>query len=167
MANDLNKHRCIGRLGKDVEIKYLPSGEAVANLTIACGKSWIEKGSGQKQERTTWINYVAFGKLAEIMSKYLVKGSRVYLEGELRVQTWDKDGQKQYKTEIVADEMQMLDSKQSDQPARPQVESEQQSPACQPHSQVSQQPVGTAVPRSQAKEQPKPGFDDFDDDIPF
>jgi len=111
MANDLNKHICIARLGKDPEIKYLPSGQAVANFSVACGKSWKNK-EGQKQEQTTWINYVAFGKLAEIIGEYCHKGSRVYLEGELRVRKWqDKNtGQDRYTTEIVASEMQMLDS---------------------------------------------------------
>ena len=112
MANDLNKHICIGRLGKDPELKYLPSGQAVANFSVACGKSW-KNNEGQKQEQTTWINYVAFGKLAEIIGEYCRKGSRVYLEGELRTRKWqDKNtGQDRYTTEIVANEMQLLDSK--------------------------------------------------------
>ena len=112
MANDLNKHICIGRLGKDPELKYLPSGQAVANFSVACGKSW-KNNAGEKQEQTTWISYVAFGKLAEIIGEYCKKGSRVYLEGELRVRKWqDKtSGQDRYATEIVASEMQLLDSK--------------------------------------------------------
>ena len=112
MANDLNKHICIARLGKDPEIKYLPSGQAVANFSVACGKTW-KNNEGEKQEQTTWISYVAFGKLAEIIGEYCKKGSRVYLEGELRVRKWqDKtSGQDRYATEIVASEMQLLDSK--------------------------------------------------------
>ena len=112
MANDLNKHICIARLGKDPELKYLPSGQAVANFSVACGKSW-KNNEGEKQEQTTWISYVAFGKLAEIIGEYCRKGSRVYLEGELRVRKWqDKtSGQDRYTTEIVASEMQLLDSK--------------------------------------------------------
>ena len=112
MANDLNKHICIGRLGKDPEIKYLPSGQAVANFSVACSRTW-KNNEGQKQEQTTWINYVAFGKLAEIIGEYCRKGSRVYLEGELRTRKWqDKNtGQDRYTTEIVANEMQLLDSK--------------------------------------------------------
>ena len=112
MANDLNKHICIARLGKDPELKYLPSGQAVANFSVACSRTW-KNNEGQKQEQTTWINYVAFGKLAEIIGEYCRKGSRVYLEGELRTRKWqDKNtGQDRYTTEIVANEMQLLDSK--------------------------------------------------------
>lgn len=113
MARDLNKHTCIGRLGQDPEVKYLPSGEAVTNISVACGESWKDKATGAKQERTTWIPYVAFGKLAEIMGEYLRKGSKVYLEGKLQVRKWkDKDGNDRYSTEIVCEQMQMLDGKQ-------------------------------------------------------
>lgn len=109
MANDLNKHICIARLGKDPELKYMPSGKAVANFSVACGKSW-KNNEGQKQEQTTWVNYVAFGKLAEIIGEYCHKGSRVYLEGELRVRKWkDKNtGQTRYTTEVIAGNMQLL-----------------------------------------------------------
>lgn len=116
MANDLNQCQFIGRLGKDPEIKYMPNGDPVANMSIACG--W----KGKDKEGTEWIRVVAFGKLAEIMGEYLRKGSQVYISGSMRTRSWEKDGQKHYSTEIVADKMQMLggksDGKQESQTAQ-------------------------------------------------
>lgn len=150
MANDLNRHECIGRLGQDPEVKFLPSGEAVTNISIACGEPWIDKNSGQKQERVTWVPYVAFGKLAEIMGQYLKKGSKVYVSGKLRVRKWtDQQGQDKYATEIVCDSMQMLDSKPSNSGAQNQNHAPQDS---QRKTEAQQQPAG---------------FDNFDSDIPF
>lgn len=155
MANDLNRHECIGRLGQDPEVKYLPSGEAVTNISIACGDSWTDKTSGQKQERTTWVPYVAFGKLAEIMGRYLKKGSKVYVSGKLRVRKWQaQDGTDRYATEIVCDQMQMLDSKPQD------------GSGAQNSHQAPQHPTHSNAPQ-QAPQQPQGGFDQFDDDIPF
>ncbi len=111
MAKDLNRHECIGRLGQDPEIKYLSDGKVVANLSVACSESWKDQ-QGQKQERTEWIRYVAFDRLAEVIRDYLKTGSKVYLSGKLRSRKWtDKSGQDRYTTEIVANEMQMLDSR--------------------------------------------------------
>ena len=116
MANDLNKFQCIGRLGKDPEIRYAASGAAIANFSVALGESWKDKQSGEKQEKTEWVNFVAFGKLAEIIEKYLNKGSQVYLEGKLQTRKWqDKEGNNRYTTEIVASEMQMLGSRSENQ----------------------------------------------------
>ena len=110
MATDLNLCQFIGRLGKDPEIRYTASGDAVASFSIAVNKSWT-RGS-DKEERTTWVNVVAFRKLAEIMGKYLHKGSRIYVSGEFSVRTWeDKEGARRYTTEIIANQMQMLDEK--------------------------------------------------------
>lgn len=110
MATDLNLCQFIGRLGKDPEIRYTASGDAVASFSIAVNKSWT-RGS-DKEERTTWVNIVAFRKLAEIMGKYLHKGSRIYVSGEFSVRTWeDKEGARRYTTEIIANQMQMLDEK--------------------------------------------------------
>jgi single-strand DNA-binding protein len=108
MAKDLNLCQFIGRLGKDVEMRYTSDGKAVANLSIACGESWKDK-TGAKQERTEWIRVVAFGKLAEIMGEYLSKGSQVYISGRMTTRKWqDQSGQDRYSTEIVADQLQML-----------------------------------------------------------
>lgn len=112
MARGINKVILIGNLGKDPETRYMPSGGAVANVTIATSDSWKDKQSGQMQERTEWHNVVFFNRLAEIAGEYLKKGSKVYVEGRLQTRKWqDKNGNDRYTTEIVASEMQMLDAK--------------------------------------------------------
>ena len=111
MARGVNKVILIGNLGADPETRSLPNGNAVTNLNVATSKSWKDRESGQQQERTEWHRVVTFNRLAEIASQYLHKGSKVYLEGELRTRMWEKDGQKHYTTEIVANEMQMLDGR--------------------------------------------------------
>jgi single-strand DNA-binding protein len=108
MANDLNQCNFIGRLGKDPETRSMPNGDQVANFSIACG--WKTK----TKEGTEWINIVAFGRLAEIIDQYLSKGSKVFISGNMRTRKWDdKDGVTKYTTEIVARELQFLDSKSS------------------------------------------------------
>lgn len=120
MANDLNRCDFIGRLGKDPESAQTTNGTAVAKLSIAVGESWKDKQTGQKQERTTWVPVVAFGALAEIMGKYLKKGSQVYISGKFTTRKWqDKDGQDRYTTEIVASDMQMLGGRSDGQAAHP------------------------------------------------
>lgn len=114
MSQDLNRFECIGRLGKDPVSKYLPSGEAIVGFSVAIGKQWRDKTSGEKKESTTWVNFVAFGKLGEICAKYLVKGSQVYCSGELRSRTWEKDGIKHHSTDIVLSSMQMIGGKSSE-----------------------------------------------------
>jgi len=104
----------VGNLGKDTETRHTQSGSAVTNITLATSESWKDKNTGKKEERTEWHRIVFFNKLAEIASQYLKKGSKVYIEGSLRTRQWEKDGQKQYTTEIVASKMQMLDSRQND-----------------------------------------------------
>lgn len=145
----VNKVIIIGNLGKDPEVRYMPSGDAMANISVATTDSWKDKKTGDKQERTEWHRIVLFGKLAEIVGEYLQKGSQVYIEGRLQTRKWqDKEGQDRYTTEIVADRMQMLGSR----PAGDSTGERQQ-------------------PGQSAKQQParKGGgsFDDMDDDIPF
>ena len=112
MARGVNKVILIGNLGRDPEVRYMPSGGAVTNVTIATSESWKDKQSGEQQERTEWHNVVFFNRLAEIAGEYLKKGSKVYVEGSLRTRKWqDKEGKDRYTTEIVASEMQMLDSR--------------------------------------------------------
>lgn len=112
MARGVNKVILIGNLGQDPEIKYMPSGGAVANVRLATSESWKDKTSGEMQERTEWHTIVFFNRLAEIVGEYLKKGGKIYVEGSLRTRKWQgKDGQDRYSTEIVASEMQMLDSK--------------------------------------------------------
>ena len=112
MARGINKVILIGNLGKDPETRYMPSGGAVANLAIATSESWKDKNTGEMQERTEWHRVVCFNRLGEIAGEYLRKGSKVYIEGSLRTRKWQgQDGQDRYTTEIVANEMQMLDSR--------------------------------------------------------
>lgn len=145
MGKGVNKVIIIGNIGSDVELKPMPNGGGVTNISVATSESWKDKQSGQMQERTEWHRVVFFGKLAEIVATYCTKGSKLYLEGSLRTRKWqDNSGVEKYTTEIVASEMQMLDSKGGSQ-----------------GGQQYQQPQAAAG-------QPKPpAFDDFNDDIPF
>jgi len=155
----VNKVLVIGNLGNDPETRYLPSGGAVTNITVATSESWKDKTSGQQQERTEWHRICFFNKLAEIAGEYLRKGSKVYIEGSLRTRKWqDQSGADRYSTEIIADQMQMLDSKPEGQ----------QGGAKQDYRGHggSNQANPTNAPASAP--QPAPGgMDDFEDDIPF
>lgn len=108
----VNSCHFIGNLGKDPEVRYTASGQAVASFSIGCNESWVDKDSGQKKEKTEWVNICVWGKLAEICGEYLKKGKQVYIEGRLQTRSWDdKDGNKRYMTEIVASNMVMLGTK--------------------------------------------------------
>jgi single-strand DNA-binding protein len=112
MARGVNKVILIGNLGADPEVRFMPSGGAVANLRIATSESWKDKQTGEQHERTEWHTVVLFNRLGEIAGEYLKKGSKIFIEGSLRTRKWqDKTGQDRYTTEIVGSEMQMLDSK--------------------------------------------------------
>ena len=111
MARGINKVIIVGNLGRDPETRYLPSGGAVTNVSVATSKSWRDRESGEQKDRTEWHRVVFFNRLAEIASEYLKRGSKIYLEGELRTREWEREGQKHYTTEIVVNEMQMLDSR--------------------------------------------------------
>lgn len=112
MSKGINKVIIVGNLGQDPEVRYMPSGGAVTNISVATSESWKDKETGENQERTEWHRVVFFNRLAEIVGEYLKKGSKVFIEGALRTRKWeDKNGQDRYTTEIVAKEMQMLDSK--------------------------------------------------------
>ncbi|CAB1370767.1 single-stranded DNA-binding protein [Denitratisoma oestradiolicum] len=153
----VNKVILVGNLGKDPEVRYAPSGDAITNITVATTDNWKDKATGEKREATEWHRVVFFGKLAEIAGQYLKKGSQVYVEGSLRTRKWqDKDGQDRYTTEIRADAMQMLGRREGmgggDQESR------------------------SSAPRSSAPSRPAPapasaptggGLGDFEDDIPF
>ena len=146
MARGVNKVILVGNLGKDPDVRYMPSGSAVANVTLATSESWKDKQTGEKQERTEWHNIAFFGRLAEIAGEYLKKGSQVYVEGSLRTRKWqDKNGNDRYTTEIIASEMQMLGSRGGGS-----------APAGAP-SQKASEPAGSA----------DSGASEFDDDIPF
>ena len=112
MARGVNKVILIGNVGDNPEVRYLPSGNAVTNITVATSETWKDKQNGQKQERTEWHRVVFFNRLGQIAGEYLHKGSKVYIEGALRTRKWQsQDGQNRYTTEIIASEMQMLDSR--------------------------------------------------------
>ena len=111
MARGINKVILIGNLGRDPETRYAQNGGAVTNFSVATSESWRDRTSGENQERTEWHNVVCFARLAEIAGEYLRKGSKVYIEGSLRTSQWEQDGQKRYKTEVMARELQMLDSR--------------------------------------------------------
>jgi len=111
MARGINKVILIGNIGQDPEVRFTPNGAAVANLSLATSDSWLDKNSGQRQERTEWHRVVLFNKTAEIAQQYLKKGSKVYIEGRLQTRKWqDQSGQDKYSTEVIANDMQMLDS---------------------------------------------------------
>jgi single-strand DNA-binding protein len=111
MARGINKVILIGNLGRDPETRYTQGGSAVTQFSIATSENWRDKATGEQQERTEWHNVVCFARLAEIAGEYLRKGSKVYIEGSLRTSSWEQDGQKRYRTEIMARDMQMLDSR--------------------------------------------------------
>ena len=153
----VNKVILIGRLGKDPETRYMTSGEAVTNATMATSENWKDK-SGEKQEKTEWHNLVFYRRLAEIASEYLKKGSQVYIEGKLQTRKWqDKEGNDRYTTEIVADRMQMLGGKQDQQPSQAQQIETYEGGLRQPARQHNPAPLTTNGG----------AFDNFDDDIPF
>lgn len=149
-SRGVNKVILIGNLGSDPDLKNLPSGNAVVSFSVATSESWKDKQTGAQQEKTEWHRIVMFNRLAEVAGEYLKKGSKVYLEGKLQTRKWQgEDGADRYTTEIVANQMQMLDSRPSaDQDGSRTV------PFDDANSQAPQQ-------------QPAPSFDDFDDDIPF
>ncbi|MDB4021181.1 single-stranded DNA-binding protein [Litorivicinus sp.] len=155
MARSVNKVTLIGNIGNDPDIKALPSGSQVANLSIATTDSWRDKNSGEMQERTEWHRVVFFDKLAEICGQYLKKGSRIYIEGNLRTRQWEQDGQKRYTTEIVGREMMMLDG-------RGDSESSSMGGSTPRPQQLTPQPQSAPKPVSQ----PMPPAN-IDDEIPF
>jgi len=161
MARGINKVILIGNLGQDPDVKYMPNGGAVANVTVATSESWKDKNTGEMQERTEWHRVVFFRRLAEIAGEYLKKGSKVYIEGKLQTRKWqDQSGNDRYTTEIIANEMQMLDSRGG---GGGQFGGGQQAQGQNPRQA---QPAGQAAGGAAAG---SGGFDDggFDDDIPF
>ena len=177
-SRGVNKVILVGNVGGDPEVRYMPSGGAVTNLTLATSETWKDKQTGQPQERTEWHRVVFFNRLAEIAGEYVRKGSKLYIEGSLRTRQWEQDGVKRYTTEIVASEMQMLDSRQGGQgggqqgggfaPQGGQQGGGFQQQAPQQGSGFQQAPQQRPASAPQQPQQQPGGFDaDFDDDIPF
>lgn len=157
MARGVNKVILIGNLGKDPEVRYFPNGDAVCNVTIATSDSWTDKQSGEKKERTEWHNVVFTRKLAEIAGQYLKKGAKVYVEGSLRTRKWEKDGVDRYTTEIMVNDMQMLDGRAGGS-----------APMSGEGGSYERRPAAPAT-RAPAAAAPAPDVDApfEDDDIPF
>jgi len=148
MARGINKVIIVGNLGGDPETRYMPSGSAVTNLTVATNESWKDKQTGEQKDRTEWHKVAMFNRLAEIAAEYLRKGSQVYIEGKLRTRKWqDKNGQDRWTTEIIADEMQMLGGRGG--------------------SGGGSAPMSAPSGSGSSSAPPQAGPDDFDDDIPF
>lgn len=122
MSRGVNKVILIATVGKDPEVKYMPSGGAVVNVTAATNESWKDKQTGEKKERTEWHRLTFYNRLAEIVGEYIRKGSQIYVEGSLRTRDYEKDGQKHYVTEIIVSNMQMLGSKSGNKPNEAQRE---------------------------------------------
>lgn len=194
MARGVNKVILIGNLGADPEIRYLPQGGSVANIAVATSESWTDKVSGEKKELTDWHRVVFYNRLAEIVGEYARKGSKVYIEGKLRTRKWQgQDGIERYTTEIIGDELQLLDRKQDDDAPNPpgyvdpnaqapqgrhfQQAAPQQRPAQPAPAQggYQQRPMGGAPAQGgyqqrPAQQQMRPAMEppiNFDDDIPF
>lgn len=182
MARGINKVILIGNLGQDPEVRFTPSGTAVANLSLATSDSWMDRQTGQRQERTEWHRVVMFNKLAEIAQQYLKKGSKLYVEGRLQTRKWqDQNGQDKYSTEIVANNMEMLDSRGGSDGGQYQP----QQGGNYGGGQQPQQGGGFGGGQQQSAPQPQPApaqgggqqssygapdpdsFKDFDDEIPF
>lgn len=150
MANGINKVILIGHLGQDPEVRYTPSGTAVANLSLATSESRMDKQTGQRQEKTEWHRVVLFNKTAEIAQQYLNKGAKVYIEGRLQTRKWqDQSGQDKYSTEVVANDMQMLDSRGAQQGQPQQQQPQQQRPPQQPQGYQQQPPPQQQRPPQQ------------------
>lgn len=190
MARGVNKVILVGTCGQDPEVRYLPNGNAVTNLSLATSEQWTDKQSGQKVERTEWHRVSLFGRLAEIAGEYLRKGSQVYIEGKLQTREWEKDGIKRYTTEIIVDmqgSMQLLGGRQQNQDGGGQYnqgggnynQGQNQSQGgneynqAPPRQQAQRPQQAPQRPQQQQQQQPAPqqqpaaDFDSFDDDIPF
>lgn len=164
----VNKVIIVGNLGRDPETRYMPNGDAVTNVAVATTESWKDKNSGEKKELTEWHRITFYRKLAEIAGQYLKKGSQIYVEGRLQTRKWtDKDGVERYTTEIIADSMQMLGSRQGmgGGTGAP-MDDDYGSSAPAPRQNSSGAGAGGGAARGGAS-RPAPNFSDMDDDIPF
>ena len=154
-SRGINKVILVGNVGADPETRYMPNGNAVTNITLATSETWKDKNTGEQQERTEWHRVTFYQRLAEIVAEYVRKGSKLYVEGRLQTRSWEQDGIKRYATDIIANEMQMLDSRGSGGGGS---------------SGGNYQPSQAAAPASKPQSAPQPApadMDSFDDDIPF
>lgn len=156
MARGINKVILVGNVGVDPDVRYLPNGNAVTTLSVATSETWKDKQTGDKQERTEWHRVVCFNRLGEIAGEYVRKGSKLYVEGSLRTRKWqDPQGQDKYTTEIVASDIQMLDSKGGQAPSYNE-------------GQAASAPQQASASKPQASQKAaQEAFEELDDDIPF
>ncbi|AAO09870.1 single-stranded DNA-binding protein [Vibrio vulnificus] len=177
-SRGINKVILVGNLGNDPEIRYMPSGGAVANITVATSETWRDKATGEPREKTEWHRVTLYGKLAEVAGEYLRKGSQVYIEGQLQTRKWqDQNGQDRYSTEVVVQGyngiMQMLGGRQQQggAPAMGGAPQQQQGGWGQPQQPAAQPSYQKQAPAQQQPMQSQPQYNeppmDFDDDIPF
>ncbi|EIN9357006.1 TPA: single-stranded DNA-binding protein [Vibrio vulnificus] len=177
-SRGINKVILVGNLGNDPEIRYMPSGGAVANITVATSETWRDKATGEPREKTEWHRVTLYGKLAEVAGEYLRKGSQVYIEGQLQTRKWqDQNGQDRYSTEVVVQGyngiMQMLGGRQQQggAPAMGGAPQLQQGGWGQPQQPAAQPSYQKQAPAQQQPMQSQPQYNeppmDFDDDIPF
>lgn len=150
-SRGINKVILVGNVGQDPETRYMPNGNAVTNISIATSETWKDKNTGEQQERTEWHRVTFYQRLAEIVAEYVKKGSKLYVEGRLQTRSWEQDGVKKYATDIIANEMQMLDSRGS------------AGDSYSPSQSQSAPPPKNETPTQQAPVD----ADSFDDDIPF
>lgn len=163
MARGINKVILVGNVGVDPDVRYLPNGNAVTTLSIATSESWKDKQTGEKQERTEWHRVVCFNRLGEIAGEYVRKGSKLYVEGSLRTRKWqDPQGQDRYTTEIVANELQMLDNKGGSSASY-----DDMPPAADSHQQPQSSPRRAPPQAAASAQAAQNAFDELDDDIPF
>jgi single-strand DNA-binding protein len=155
-SRGVNKVILVGNVGGDPETRYMPNGNAVTNITLATSETWKDKNTGEQQERTEWHRVTFYQRLAEIVAEYVRKGSKLYVEGRLQTRSWEQDGVKRYATDIIANEMQMLDSRGGNGGGG----------NYGGNSGGGYQPSQPSQPQS-APQQPPADMDSFDDDIPF
>jgi single-strand DNA-binding protein len=169
-ARGVNKVIILGNVGKDPETRYMPNGNAVTNLSIATSEKWTDKNSGNEQEKTEWHRVVFYGRLAEVVDEYVKKGAKIYIEGKLQTRKWEQDGVDRYATEIIAHELQMLDTRGGSDDGPSTANSR---PAKQTGKDAgggrTGKPAGYNAddPRTQRTQRQQPEMDSFDDDIPF
>lgn len=164
MARGVNKVILIGNLGNDAEVRYTPSGSAVATISLATSETWRDKQTGELQDRTEWHRVVFFNRLAEIVGEYLHKGSKIYVEGSLRTRKWqDKTGMEHYTTEVIANEMHMLDARSNTPGKDKPIPSHDVHHETHSHEVHSNNSFDTAMPSSS----PSASMPHNDDDIPF
>ena len=148
----MNKVIIMGNLGQDPDVRYMPSGSAVTQLSVATNRSWKDKESGEQKDETSWHRCVAYGKTAEIISEHFRKGRKILIEGRLKYGSYEKDGVTRYTTDIVIDRFEFVEKREGDRP---------------PHPADRDQDGKPPTSRQDADDAEPPGPDDFDDDIPF